>query len=371
MKNFNIFIFPLFLLNINLNFIKSNIENQNNNNNINIHNSLNSTNYIYKKNVIIGLIQGYSLNVVLPFFESLIHADIKNCDFVIFVKDVSPFFINYLKSFRAIIYKIPEEYHNLDLMNLRWKLYKDFLKEKENEYNLVFITDIRDTLFQKDIFQYYKNNDSFIGVALEDGTLNETKNRNWIINYAGIEKHKIIQNEKIICFGTFWGTLRKVLEFSNIFWDKLKDNNNSTDQGIGNYLLYYEKIFQDILIKSDNSGPVMTIGLTERKNIILDTNNNILNFKGEVAAVVHQYDRKRDIMMKINDKFFSFYNERLNWTYIKKQIKNNKFNDIIQTFPIEENNSKFKIINTFVVDLIFFNLILMINLLIKSRRIVK
>lgn len=34
----------------------------------------------------------------------------------------------------------------------------------------------------------------------------------------------------------------------------------------------------------------MTIGITPPKNITLDKDNNILNFKGEIAEVVHQYD---------------------------------------------------------------------------------
>ena len=80
-------------------------------------------------------------------------------------------------------------------------------------------------------------------------------------------------------------------------------NKNSTDQGIGNYLFYYEKVFNGSFIKSDNYGPVMTIGRTKRANIELDANQNILNFGGEIAAVVHQYDRKLDIVTIIKNKF--------------------------------------------------------------------
>ena len=47
----------------------------------------------------------------------------------------------------------------------------------------------------------------------------------------------------------------------------------------------------------------MTIGLTESKKIILDEEDNILNFKGEIASVIHQYDRNADIMLKVMNKY--------------------------------------------------------------------
>ena len=176
--------------------------------------------------------------------------------------------------------------------------------------------------------------------------MDEKKNKKWIIDFAGTEKHKNIQNEKIICFGTIWGTLDKLLEFSKIFWENLKSNTNSTDQGIGNYLLYYEKILEECLIKSDNFGPVMTIGLTDRKNLILDKDNNLLNFKGEIAAVVHQYDRKPDIMLKINEKFVYCY-------IIRKKIFNKT--DIIKINKEDNRNifSFFIYLEIYIILLLF------------------
>ena len=294
-----------------------------------------------KKNAILGLIWGYSIFSVLPFFESLNSVDFKNCDVIIFVKNISRSVLNYLKIIGVFIYEISEEYKNISVTKLRWKLYIDFLKEKRNIYNLIFITDIRDTIFQKDIFKYYENNnDSFLGVALEDGTLTHYLNKKWIINFAGEEKYAIIKDQRIICFGTLWGTLDIILKFLFIFWEKLKSNHNSTDQGIGNYLFYYEKIFKEYLIKSDNFGQVITIGLTPRENIYLDSNNNILNFKGEIASVIHQYDRKPDIISKINSKFLVANKTRINiFIDFFKSEQNDKIrkNNIIIFFILLES----------------------------------
>ena len=63
-------------------------------------------------------------------------------------------------------------------------------------------------------------------------------------------------------------------------------------------------MFNDCLIKSDNkNGFVMTIALTNISNIILDHENNILNGKGKIAAVIHQYDRKPDLVRKVKNKY--------------------------------------------------------------------
>ena len=319
--------------------------------NININNS---NIYINKKNVIISIIENYSLDIIFPFFASLVNINLQNCDIIIFVKNVSLFLLNFLKSNGIYVHEISGEYSNVSITNLRWKLYADFLKEKKSEYKLVFIADIRDTIFQKDIFQYYQNYKPFIGISIEDGNLNETSNRIWITNYVGEEKHEIIKNERIICLGTIWGTLDKILELSNIFWEKLEFNTNSTDQGVANYLFYYEKIFNDCLIKSDNFGPVMTIGLSENKNIILDNQNNVLNFKGEIASVVHQYDRKPHIVMRIINKLLYFYNKKIN----------NEFNKIKQSHIMKEN--KTKSINT-IKFLSFLECLTIILLLKKSK----
>ncbi len=85
-------------------------------------------------------------------------------------------------------------------------MYSIYLEIYKNDNNLVFHCDIRDTFLQKDVFKYYKSNKYFSVVALEDDTLSNEMNKNWILNYAGEHKCKFIKNESIICLGSFLGT---------------------------------------------------------------------------------------------------------------------------------------------------------------------
>lgn len=216
-----------------------------------------------KKNLIIGVISKYSWETVAMFFKSIVKSKIHNYDCVIFVRTISKIVINKIKEYGVIIYEIPDKYKNDRLINIRWKLYFEFLNERKDEYNLLFATDIRDTIFQKDIFQIYQNKNSFLGVPLEDGTLQEEVNKNWTIHYCGKELYETIKNERIICVGTIWGTIDKFMEFSIILYKALLKKPLAMEQGVANYLFYHDKIFNNCMIKSDNYGPVMTIALTK------------------------------------------------------------------------------------------------------------
>ena len=332
----------------------SEIFHNNNKTSININSNNSQKN---KKNVILGVIQGYSISKVLTFFKSLIKANISNCDIVIFVRNVSKIIIDYLHSIGVIVYEIPNKYKNIIIINIRWKMYIDFLERNKNKYKLILHCDIRDTFFQKDIFKYYENHEPFLGVSIEDGTLNENVNKGWIINFVGDKKYKMIKNERIICIGSIWGTIDKFLDFSIYFWNKLIKNPYSIEQGIANYIFYYEKMFNNFIIKSDNYGPIMTIGLTKKEKIIIDSNDNILNFQGEVAAVIHQYDRKVDIVKRIKKKYCP---ELL---YYEKIINdNNEFNKKNKLNEIKCIYKKIKNIIYLLFYLYFFSILLIIKI---------
>ena len=261
-----------------------------------------------KKNLIIGAITGYNWEILYPFFKSYELAGFENCECVMFVGNMESNTIDKIKSSGVIVYNISDKYIYQKIINIRWKIYEDYLNENKDKYNLVFTTDLRDSFFQKDIFKYYDSKKPFLGLALEDGTLSEEVNQGWIRRTYNDEIYESMKNERIICVGTVWGTPDKFFEFSKIMWERLSSEwslrVNAIEQAVGNYLIYHDKMFNDCIVKSDNKdGPVMTIALTNRNDINFDLNNNILNKKGEIAAVIHQYDRKKDILEFVTKKY--------------------------------------------------------------------
>ena len=262
-----------------------------------------------RKNLIIGAISNYNWDKVKIFFKSYQNVGFKNCECVMFVINVPEKTIDKMKSCGVIVYQIPEQYKEELIINYRWKLYEDYLSKNQDRYNLVFTADIRDVFFQRDLFQLYDFKKPYLGIAIEDGTLRETINRDWLIKAYGEELYKSIMNERIFCVGSVWGTTDKFIIFAKAMWNRLSSGANQEwgiEQAVGNFIIYHDKMFDDCLIKSNNTdGYIMTVGLTNSKNILLNINFDILNGKGEVAAVVHQYDRHDALKKIVESKYNS------------------------------------------------------------------
>ena len=333
-KNINgiMFIFILLTLKLNIEIINcSNLPLKQKNLLINkktkIKNLNTLNNFFKKKNLVIGAFVNYSWIKINNFFISLIKAKFDNYDCVMFVGNITQDAKDKLKLIGVIIYDIPEKYTNYTLQNYRWKLYEDFLKDNRHKYNMVFTTDIRDSFFQKDIFKYYPSNRSFLGIFIEDAIIKHIYiNCIWIKHFAGEENLRKIYHNRIICSGSLIGTVDKFIELCHILWkiifDK-KDLNTVLDQGALDYIIYFLHYLNDSIITKDNNGPLLTIALTRRDKIKLDKDDNVYSFDGQIAAVVHQYDRHPDIVSKVKKKFnvtsFNVINQ-LNKTYEKNYI---------------------------------------------------
>ena len=128
----------------------------------------------------------------------------------------------------------------------------------------------------------------------------------------------MIENERNINCGTIWGTINDFIFLSKTIYKNLLIH-FSVDQTILNYLIYVENILKNrTIIFSDEYGPVLTLGLTKRNKIKLDSENNILNFNNKIASIVHQYDRNKDIKRIIKQKYCPELN------YYKKTLINNR-----------------------------------------------
>jgi len=318
------------------------IENQNNNSFL--ENILPITNNltIKKKNLILGVIKNYGWNIIYPFFISFKKAGFNNCECVMFIGQIEQETINKISSFGVKVIQI-ERHIDARINSFRYKLYEDFLRNNPDKYNLVLTIDVRDSFFQKDIFKYYENYKSYLVLVIEDGYLSEIVNKGWIIDAFDKNIYKIIKNERIICSGTILGTSDKTLEFSSMIWKYLNQNNYSRknwhDQAVVNYLIYYKKLFHnDSIIWSENKdGPILTLATANPKNFMIDSEDNILNGKGEIAAVIHQYDRHKNITKKILKKYNTHSIEENKYENYNKSVSSNLY--LNQSQLIEDYNN--------------------------------
>lgn len=246
-----------------------------------------------KKNLIIGAIVNYAWEEISLFFDSIKNIKFENCDIVLLVSKINEETINKIKSFGVLVYQIDEKYLKGPIIHTRWEIIMDYLYKNYYKYKYVFTLDIRDAYFQDDPFKYYNLTKSYLGISINDGILDENPYKDWIINDYGIEKQKLIKNKRTFYADTVWGTIDKIYAFSKIMTENLgaDSSKNLKAESIGNYIIYYNKVFKDCLIKSDNNdGYVLTLSSESH-----DPNIIIYNKQGKKAAVIHLYDKHKEI----------------------------------------------------------------------------
>ena len=177
---------------------------------------------------IFGVILNLDWKAIAPFFISFQKAHFNNCDCAMFVKNLSQETINKIESFNMTIIKMQRSI-KVRLVNYRYKLYEDFLRNNSEKYNLILSIDVRDSFFQKDIFKYIENIKSFLSFAIEDDYLSEISNKDWIIDAFGYQVYNDIKHKRIICGGTILGSLDKIIELSSIVWKILDQSTYSRE----------------------------------------------------------------------------------------------------------------------------------------------
>ena len=154
-----------------------------------------------KKNVILGYIYNYSWETIRNYFISLLKAEIKNTDIVIFVKNIPEETLNRIKSFGVITYPIPDD-SPYPPNTQRHILYRKFLIENKDKYNMALHSDVTDTIFQKDVFEVYEGNKSFLAVSLEDLFLTDHVNKKWLLEICNETIfNNYFSDKHVICAG--------------------------------------------------------------------------------------------------------------------------------------------------------------------------
>lgn len=170
----------------------------------------------------------------------------------------------------------------------RKAFYYRFLKQKK--YANILLADIRDVVFQRDPFEDYHGT---LSVFQEDLTIKEESfNRSWIKLVFGLETLERIGDNKICCSGTIMGSHEGIMNylecFLNIYMQyDIPINIVGIDQGVFNYIINSDKLNG---IDINENGPrILTVSQQSLSDIKYQDGK--LYFKGQLPAVVHQYDR--------------------------------------------------------------------------------
>jgi hypothetical protein len=194
----------------------------------------------------------------------------------------------------------------LPLTFLRISLYLNYLKQNENVYDNVMLTDTRDVVFQKDPFSF--DFGSSLCFFMEPKTTlikDEEWNSIWIIAALGTKIYNSIGNNPISCFGTIIGPAFKIIEYLELVEtqsSRIKIMIWGIEQGIHNYIVQ-TRLIENASIFSTEEGPIFTTGAGYTQDIQQDNDGFFLNERNNVIHVIHQYDRHSVLKAYFDNKY--------------------------------------------------------------------
>jgi len=254
-----------------------------------------------KKDLILTIASKYSIYQLEPYFRSLRKAGFKG-DIVVFYARLTEKTLNLLKKYGIKFKKFDEVVFNgkkINLLNYRFKLYYDFLKEHQKEYNQVFISDVRDIVFQSNPFlypEYAKINYFFENKRIKDCAINS-----YVFKKASSQRDfDKYSNKYIICAGTTVGNKENMLNYLKLMKIKLENESEPIDQGYHNFLLHSQKI-KGAKGFYNFSGPVLTLNDVPYSEILFNSEGQIINKDNSIISVLHQYDRHIRLLFKYNN----------------------------------------------------------------------
>lgn len=209
---------------------------------------------------------------------------------------------------------------NLGLFCYRFLLAYCYLKEFSRKYRYVMLTDVRDVIFQKDPFDFAINEQLCCFTESEDLSLGKEP-----YDAAGLELAfdrftlNQLKDNRIICAGItigpadlVTGYLEKMIDLfmkaPGKGWEVAAASPGDEpilDQAVHNYLVY-NGLLSEVALYANDDGPVLTLGL--EKNVSVARSGMIVNKRGNVPNIVHQYDRHWQVAKR-------FYSLRRIWKH--------------------------------------------------------
>lgn len=194
----------------------------------------------------------------------------------------------------------------------------------------IFLFDGRDVYFQLNPFDYLPSSlEGTLHVfqeTLRNPIKDQSSNRRWILNSRGNEVLREIGDKPVVCSGSTVGGQGAIGSYLCAMvqsFDETQCMDYGCDQGHHNYLLHTGRLLRSPAVRHVECNPqgegiVNTIGQFARhyrpirKHGILQNGTNlVLNTDGTVSAVVHQFDRDRElraIMDKRAEELFAKWN---------------------------------------------------------------
>lgn len=195
---------------------------------------------------------------------------------------------------------------NLSIM--RFFFYRAFLLRHGDEYGCVFLTDLRDVVFQADPFRDVVPGE--LRVFLEEPWLrqgNDVNSCRWLSELFGEEIVRRLADTTLVCSGTIIGGTRRIAEYLDAFMLALARAKSvmrmGMDQGLHNYMLY-TGLREGVTMCANREAEVLTMGLiSPQEKLTRDSAERLVDSVGRPYPVLHQFDRHPDLNAQIRQRY--------------------------------------------------------------------
>lgn len=201
----------------------------------------------------------------------------------------------------------PEPWSAMEVATRRWYIFRRYLEEHP-EFNAswVLAIDARDTYFQRDPFTMPRAPGDDLHVYLEGMYSIGSSDWNSNVISACYEQRVLnaVFSKPISCSGTVYGSYAAMLVYLRAMEREILETASfgqcmsagGRDQGFHNVMLHTGRLAAaGLRVRqfSNDDGPIQTMQFA---HTFRDTLGRVLNQRGEVAYIVHQWDRKKEIV---------------------------------------------------------------------------
>jgi hypothetical protein len=246
--------------------------------------------------LVMGCACGYQVDAVRPFVESLLGAGQFRGEAVLFVRPEDKALAAYLMSAGLGVVSLGlNDFPIRSPKRSRYFAYFKYLQdalESGRSYRCILLSDVRDVVFQKPLFES-PCSELELHYEAERPRIGECKANSFLIRHQfGRRALDRLADRRISCSGTTSGRMRGILhylaEMKNVLLS-LPRKLDSGDQGVHNYILHGGLLPEARVL--DNFERVASLHHVPGEGLQIDMSGQVVNPGGSVSEIVHQYDR--------------------------------------------------------------------------------
>ena len=211
----------------------------------------------------------------------------------------------------------PENFKHLRTVLLRFLIYYSYLLK--NQYDNIFICDLSDVLFQKNIFNNMKKGiELYAFLESEELTIGGCHlHRQWFDECYNQNVLTTLFNKSRSCAGSTLGTYQGILLslififFSNyhsgimrylsLMDARLREKSICNDQGVHNYLVYLILNGTSTILIPHETGFVGSLGTSPW--VYRNKYGLVLNKNNQVYSVIHQFYHSDQLKQQLNQEY--------------------------------------------------------------------